>query len=156
VGVAWRAGTRSDAGEETLSKNVPIEDLVRALGGIKATLVSLQRHPREGELEGLAKASGLPVLDAAAWNDDLAAMAGLVASLDHYVGVSSTNVHIAAGLEVPASILVPQPPEWRYGHDGGSTPWFPRFRVYREDARDGWDGALASLAADLGESLASR
>ena len=156
VGVAWRAGTRSGAGEETLSKNVPIEVLGRALSGTKATLASLQRQPREGELERLAKASGRPVLDAAAWNDDLAAMAGLLASLDEYVGVSSTNVHIAAGLDVRASILVPQPPEWRYGHDGGSTPWFPRFRVHREHARDGWDGALASLAADLGERLAGR
>ena len=96
------------------------------------------------------------MLDAAAWNDDLAAMAGLVASLDEYVGVSSTNVHIAAGLDVSASVLVPQPPEWRYGHDGGSTPWFPRFRVYREHARDGGEGALASLAAHLGERLATR
>jgi Flp pilus assembly protein TadD len=156
VGVAWRAGTRSGAGEETLSKNVPIEALGHALSATKATIVSLQQQPREGELERLAKASGRPVFDAAAWNDDLSTMAGLIASLDEYVGVSSTNVHIAAGLDVPASLLVPQPPEWRYGHDGGSTPWFPRFRVYREHARDGWDEAFASVAADLGEKLASR
>ncbi|HEX7606203.1 MAG TPA: hypothetical protein VF348_05805, partial [Usitatibacter sp.] len=132
------------------------EALGLALNGTKATLAALQRHPREGELERLAKASGRPVLDAAQWNDDLAAMAGLLASLDEYVGVSSTNVHIAAGLDVPVSILVPRPPEWRYGHDGGSTPWFPRFHVYREQARDGWDEALASLAADLGARLERR
>ena len=83
-------------------------------------------------------------------------MAGLLASLDLYVGVSSTNVHIAAGLGTPASILVPQPPEWRYGQAGATTPWFPGFRVYREHARDGWDGALASLAADLASGLPGR
>ncbi len=156
VGVAWRAGTRSSAGEETLSKNVSIEGLGRVLSATKATLVSLQRQPREGEMERLAKASGRPVLDAAAWNDNLVEMAGLLASLDRYVGVSSTNVHIAAGLGTPASILVPQPPEWRYGQAGATTPWFPGFRVYREHARDGWDGALASLAADLASGLPGR
>jgi hypothetical protein len=51
---------------------------------------------------------------------------------------------------------VPRPPEWRYGHEGASTPWFPGVRVYREHASDGWDQALASLAADLERELSSR
>jgi hypothetical protein len=51
------------------------------------------------------------------------------------VGVSSTNMHLAASAGATADVLVPFPPEWRWRLEGDS-PWFPGFRVHRED-RDG-------------------
>lgn len=153
VGVAWRSGTVSQTGEELLSKNVPVEGLGSALRGVPGTVVSVQRQPHAAESAALAASSGRPVLDASHLNENLGRMMGLLSLLDHYVGVSSTNVHLTAGLGKAASILVPHPPEWRYGHEGASSPWFPSFRVYREHPQSGWDEALASLGADLGVVL---
>ena len=65
----------------------------------------------------------------------------------------ATNVHIAAGLGKRASILVPRPWEWRYGSPGDSTPWFPGFRVHREDLQHGWGEALEALGAGLAQAL---
>lgn len=153
VGVAWRSGTASQAGEELLSKNSPVVGLGGALRGAPGTVVSVQRQPRAGETDALAASSGRPVVDASRLNEDLGRMMGLLSLLDRYVGVSSTNVHLIAGLGNAASILVPHPPEWRYGHEGASSPWFPAFRVYREHPQGGWDGALASLRSDLAAGL---
>lgn len=154
VGVAWRSGTPFQGGEERLSKNIPVEALGAALTGIPGTVISLQRRPPPGETSRLEGALGRPVMDACQENEDLGRVTALLAALDHYVGVSSTNVHIAAGLGKKASILVPDPPEWRYGVEGSRTPWFPDFRVYRQDAKRGWDDALAALRANLSERLA--
>jgi hypothetical protein len=93
------------------------------------------------------------VVDASEANDDLVRIAAMLAATDHYAGVSSTNTHIAAGLGMRASILVSRPWEWRYGAGGDTTPWFPRFRIHREDLRQGWREAFASLASDLEERL---
>ena len=42
-------------------------------------------------------------------------------------------------------VLVPHPPEWRWGIEGDRSPWFPGMRVYRQ-AQDGdWGAALESL-----------
>jgi tetratricopeptide (TPR) repeat protein len=148
VGVAWRAGLPS-MGSEHLHKMVPLEALGAVLRTVPGTIVSLQRGPAPGELAALASHAGRPAVDAQGANEDLSAMLGLIAKLDEYVGVSSTNVHLRAGLGGSARILVPAPPEWRYGRAGTSSPWFPAFTLYREERESGWAGALRDLGADL-------
>ncbi|HUL55671.1 MAG TPA: hypothetical protein VLT60_01650, partial [Usitatibacter sp.] len=152
VAVAWRAGLAPGASEERLFKVVPVDKLGAALRGAAGTLVSVQRDPEAGETAALAGASGRPVFDASAFNADLGQITGIMAAVDSYLGVSSTNVHLRAGLGLGADILVPLPPEWRYGRAGASTPWYPDFRLHREDAANGWNDALAGIASALAAS----
>ena len=152
VGVAWRAGLPSADGTEHLHKMAPLESLGAAFQRFTGTLVSLQRGAEADELATLSGSTPAPVLDAGPVNSDLDAMLGLLASLDDYVGVSSTNVHLRAGLGLPARILVPLPPEWRYGRAGATSPWFPGFRLYRENRESGWQDAMGALASDLGRA----
>ncbi|MFZ3321587.1 MAG: tetratricopeptide repeat protein [Usitatibacter sp.] len=149
VAVAWRAGLAPGASEERLFKSVPLDKLGAALRDIPGTLVSVQRNPMAGEIEALSRAAGRPVLDASAFNDDLARITGMMAAVDSYVGVSSTNVHLRAGLGLGAAILVPFPPEWRYGAEGAGTPWYPDFRLYREHPSRGWDEALSAMSSGM-------
>jgi hypothetical protein len=72
------------------------------------------------------------------------------------VGVSSTLVHMRAGLGGAARVVVPFPYEWRWMESGEATPWFARASVYRQDAGGEWNAALARLARDLGAGLARR
>ena len=149
IGVAWRAGLPSTGSAEHLHKMVPLEAMGAALQRVPGTIVSLQRGAEAAELAALTTSFARPVLDAGGLNADLDAMLGLLAGLDEYAGVSSTNVHLRAGLGASARILVPAPGEWRYGRAGAATPWFAGFTLYREDRENGWTGALDTLAADL-------
>ena len=149
LAVAWRAGLAFNAAEERLVKEVPFDAFCDALRHWPGTLVSVQRNPRPGEIEALRARSGRPVFDAASFNDDLAKLAALLAAMDLYAGVSSTNVHIAAGVGLAAHILVPRPGEWRYAGTGKTTPWFPGYVLHREAPGGGWEGALAGLSQAL-------
>ncbi len=149
VGVAWRAGLASTGSTEHLHKMVPPEALGAALRHVAGTIVSLQREAQGGEIDAIARAAGRPVLDAGGVNSDLDAMLGLLDVLHDYAGVSSTNVHLRAGLGRGARILVPVPPEWRSGRSGPHTPWFPAFTLYRQDRERGWSGPLDALSTGL-------
>ena len=149
IGIAWKAGLASSGPSEHLHKMVPLEDLGAALRTVPGTIVSLQRGARAPEIETLRGLAARPVLDAERVNLDLDATLGILARLDDYAGVSSTNVHLRAGLGKAARILVPLPPEWRYGRSGSATPWFEGFGLYREEREGGWARALSTLASDL-------
>lgn len=152
IGVAWRAGTPLEAQgavAASLSKAVPIETLAGALAGATATVVSIQRNPEAGEADALARRARLPVHDLSGANGDLEDMLALMALLDQYVGVSSTNVHLRHAVGRQSKVLVPNPPEWRWGVEGES-PWFPGTAVYRELAARGWGESAARLRRDLG------
>ncbi len=154
VGLTWRAGTDPREPEfgrrlDALSKQVAPEALAAALDGIPGTLVVLQRRPRAEELAAMTKQLGRAPLDLSAFNEDLEEMAALLAVLDDYVGVSNTNMHLAAGVGRTARVLVPYPPEWRWMEDGNESPWFPGFKMYRQSVARSWDEALTRLRADL-------
>lgn len=153
IALAWRAGEPKAGRIENLFKEIPVRALGEALRGQHATWIAVQRDPGPGELETLSAAIGAPVHDFAAVNRDLEDALALLAAVDEYAGVSSTLVHLAAGVGTTTRVLVPFPPEWRWMESGERSPWFPGARVYRQ-AKDGdWSAALSSLGADLGRRL---
>jgi hypothetical protein len=148
LGVLWRSGTRGLEG--ALLKQLPAETLGAALRNVPGTVLVLQREAEPGELARFAAALGRPAHDLGAAQADLERLLALLDLLDHYVGVSSTAVHMRAGLGGNAHVLVPTPPEWRWMAAGATSPWFPGSRVYRQDIDGSWAGALEALARDLG------
>jgi len=137
VGAAWRAGTVAPGPVRVQSKEIPAALLGQQLRQRNGRWVSVQRLPREGEHEALAQASGAPLLDASSANADLEEILALMAALDDYVGVSNANVHLRAGLGLPMQVLVPFPPEWRWGL-AGNSPWFPSAEVTRQQPNGRW------------------
>lgn len=154
LGVTWRGGTRVQAefgqrGESPLSKEIDVATLAAALRGWRGTVLVLQRLPLPGELPAFAEALGKQAHDLSALNEDLRAMAAVLAVIDEYVGVSNANMHIRAGVQKTARVLVPFPPEFRWMHAGEQSPWFPGFRVYRQTPAKDWRPALNYLNINI-------
>jgi tetratricopeptide (TPR) repeat protein len=145
IGTTWRAGTPRSEVAHALYKSAPIASLFAALPR-DGTVLSLQRDGAFDELESASRALGRPIYDFSAVNADLEDALALVSLLDRHVGVSNTNMHLAAAAGASADVLVPFPPEWRWAIEGDS-PWFPGFRVYRQLPDGDWSRAFAALAS---------
>lgn len=160
IGLTWRSGTSLTAQharvQQSLCKQVPLENLIPALKTFPGTLFALQRQPEAGEIDELSKSLGRQVHDFSGANDNLEDMLALLALLDDYVGVSNTNMHLQAGLGKAARILAPHPPEWRWMNTGAVSPWFPRFAVYRQAVDLGWDSAVHGLTGDVHKTFGQR
>ena len=148
VALAWRAGIAQGGAHETLHKELPVGIFGKALAGMRATWISVQREPRAGETEALSRHAGAAVHDLSGINEDLEDALAYMSVLGGWIGVSNTNVHLRAATGGAALVLVPFPPEWRW-MAAGDSPWFPGMRVYRQEAGGSWDGALSRLAAGL-------
>lgn len=151
IGLTWQAGLRWEEMDSPgqLSKLVPPAALGAALARTSNTLVSLQRASRPEELALVSAGAKRPVHDFSWVNDDLADALALLASLDDYIAVSNTNVHLNEALGKRTRVLVTRPAEWRWTDDRPDSPWFAHAVLYRQ-ARDGaWDAALQRLAEDM-------
>jgi len=146
IGVTWRAGTPSEVLAHGLFKSAPLDRLMAAIAPLGGTVFALQREPKAGEIDAASAALGARVHDLSAANGDLEDALAVLALLDRHVGVSNTNMHLAALAGKTADVLVPFPPEWRWGA-AGPSPWFPGFRVHRQEPGGDWSAALAALAA---------
>jgi hypothetical protein len=126
VGVCWQAGGWDPA------RSIPLEMLRPVL---PPGVVSLVRG-----------ASGLP--DPLEGTMDIAATAGLIASLDRVITVDTMVAHLAGVLGRPVHLLLKHEADWRWGLRT-RTPWYPTMHIHRQQAPGDWAGAVASLQAAL-------
>ena len=145
LGLTWRAGSGQ---RQTLNKAIDPALLGRAARPWPGTVLSLQRAPEAHEHRTLEAALGRAVPDLGAVNDDLEDALAVLDCLHAYAGVSNTNVHLRAGLDRPCHVLVPHPPDWRWGL-AGPSPWFPRAQVHRQAPDGDWRAALDALTHAL-------
>jgi tetratricopeptide (TPR) repeat protein len=151
TGLTWRAGTGlGEAGNRNaLFKEVKFADFVQMAKALPGTVLVLQRNPKPEELRALAEACGARLVDLSRLNADLEAMLALLAHIDEYVGVSNTNMHLLAGMGRGARVLVSRQAEFRWMAEGAESPWFPRFRIYRQGTDGDWKAALRELLGDI-------
>jgi Flp pilus assembly protein TadD len=153
LGITWEAGTRlrdSKKPGAELHKRIEPQVLARAFDGVEGTLVCLQRKPTDADMTEFRLALKDRALnDLSAVNLDLEKALALLSLLDAYVGVSNTNMHLLAGIGKEGEVLVPVPPDWRWMRNGGGSPWFPGFRVYRQGADLSWEPAIEALRTRL-------
>ena len=154
--MTWEAGSKpligSRAGVEMFKRIDPalLGEHLRAREG---TFVILQRNPDASDVAKFTQALGRQAADCSDINADLSSALAMLATLDEYIAVSNTNLHLRAGVTSSGvrhtTTLVCHPPEWRWGQQGSESPWFPGVRVLRELAPSGypdtWSGALSAL-----------
>lgn len=145
IGVSWRGGTELTRTGLRSIDVLEIEPLQRAAG---ADWVCLQYGDVADDL-ARAKAAGIEM---GYWREsikDLDEFAALVSALDLVVTVCNTTVHYAGALNVPVWIMAPRVPEWRYGLNGPSMPWYPSAAIYRQASAGDWTDVFGRVANDL-------
>ena len=72
-----------------------------------------------------------------------------IANLDLVITVDTSVAHLAGAMGKPVWVLLPFVPDWRWRLETADTPWYPRMRLYRQQSRGDWSGALRTLTGDL-------
>jgi len=153
VGLSWRGGNEIT---RTSLRSMPAPMLAPLTRSGPATFVCLQYGNVADALREAADA-GLPMVH---WPEAIANLdefAALIGALDLVITVCNTTVHYAGAVAKPVWVLSPHIPEWRYGVEGATMPWYPSSRVFRQavDA-EGWSSTIAIVGHELSAWLAAR
>jgi len=145
IGLAWsgRAGGGDLFIRRTLQRrSCSFADLAPLWSLEDFTFFSLQ-------LGQAAKDCRPPVQDLSARIGDFADSAVLVSQLDLMISIDSAPAHLAGAIGVPLWVMLgPGQADYRWGGVQGSSPWYPKARLFRAGA-SGW----AALATDIASAL---
>lgn len=138
VGLCWR-GTRSNLAQ----RSIPLAEVQRwAVPGIE--WFSLQHGPlQDDELEPARRLG----LQHASWSFPDAAAA--MTLMDVIVSVDTVHAHISGSLGLRTLVPLSAVPDWRWGTQGCSTPWYSSLVLLRQAREGHWDEPLAALAKQL-------
>ena len=149
IGITWRAGSGD---KDRLFKQLPLKEFLSQFSNLNATIISLQRLPSITDKQYIDDcATKVKVHDMSELNNDLPKMLTLLSLLDHYVGVSNTNMHLCAAINKSATVLVPHPPEWRWMLASTHSPWFPKFTLLRQAPSGSWTDVFLNLKTQVRE-----
>ncbi|MCS6952946.1 MAG: tetratricopeptide repeat protein, partial [Bryobacteraceae bacterium] len=119
VGLVW-AGNPQHAHDRRRSLAL---DVLAPLGRIPGVhFVGLQYGPRS--CQGLAPPEGLTFLHLGPELGDFGEAAAAVAALDLVISVDTAMAHLAGALGCPVWVLLAFVPDWRWGLEGETTPWY--------------------------------
>ncbi|MGH8658403.1 MAG: glycosyltransferase family 9 protein, partial [Gammaproteobacteria bacterium] len=110
---------------------------------------SLQKGERSKDLSQLP--ANCAVYDLAYLIDDYGDTALLLDALDLLITVDTAVAHLAGALGKPVWLLLAEVPDWRWGLEGETTPWYPSLRLFRQTQRGDWEAVIARVAEALAQ-----
>jgi hypothetical protein len=147
VGISWIGGVRKTRRE---MRSLPLEAWLPILRLTGVSFVSLQYTADAGDAAAaFCERHGVPIEHWGEAIEDYEETAALVCALDLVVSVCTAVIHLAGALGRPVWVMAPYSPEWRYGFSGGTMPWYPSARVFRQPAFGEWGPVTESVAAEL-------
>ena len=146
VGIAWQGDPKHTWDR---FRSVRLNEFAPLASVPGVTLVSVQRGPGEEQLatDGFPVHVFHPRLD-----DDEHSFrdtAAVLGEIDVLITADTAVAHLAGGLGVPTWLLLNAAPDWRWGLSGGTTPWYPSMRLFRQQKLGDWSDVFESIALEL-------
>jgi FkbM family methyltransferase len=148
LGLVW-------AGKSTpRDRSIPFVEILAMLGDPRFAAWSFQLGPRAADTKK-AGADAL-IFDLGPRLYDFAETAAALKQIDVLITVDTAVAHLAGALGVTTFTLLLYTSDWRWFDEGGSSPWYPSMRLFRQHKPNRWDEPLAALTAALDSFAAER
>lgn len=147
IGVSWRGGVQAT---RQVLRTMSTSDLAAVTTEVEATWISLQYGEVDEDLK-VAAASNFRLTHWAEAIADLDEFAALIEALDGVVTVCNTTVHYAGALGKSVVVLAPHIPEWRYGLNNASMPWYADVTVLRQSEANDWTDVVKRASHRLND-----
>lgn len=154
IGIAWQ-GRPDYAADSRRSIALGHFAPIAEQSGVR--LVSLQQGHGAEQIETLGWRERIldlgPELDRDGAFLDSAA---IIAGLDLVITSDTSIAHLAGALGAPVWLALAHVPDWRWGLEGESSPWYPTMRLFRQDRPGDWPGVFERIAARIAQALDER
>ena len=147
VGLVW-AGTAVDPHRASpLAWFAPLS----RIEGLK--LYGLQKGPAADLLVQEGLPSGMTMKNFGPELGDFSDTAAALAHLDLLLTIDTSVAHLAGAMGIPVYLLLPVVPDWRWMLAREDSPWYPSFRLFRQETPGDWGPPLTRVVRRM-DSLA--
>ena len=144
VGIVWAGSPTHD---NDVNRSCSIAHFIKLMGIPGLAFYSLQKGAAESDIGKYGCQS--MVQDIGKRLMDFSDTADVVDVLDLVITVDTAVAHLAGAMGKRVWVLLPFSPDWRWMLGREDSPWYPRMRLYRQEAPGDWPEVFACVAADL-------
>ncbi|HQT64688.1 MAG: glycosyltransferase [Acidocella sp. 20-57-95] len=78
--------------------------------------------------------------------NDFADTMAILKNVERLVTIDTSVAHIAGACGIPASLVLPYAPDWRWLLGRDDTPWYKSVRLFRQQQPYDWSGVIEKVA----------
>ena len=156
IGLNWQ-GNPSSEKYYFRGRSFPLETYAPIADLEGCQWVSLQKGPGSEQLERCAFRHRFVAAQAEidqAW--DFIETLSILAACDLVITSDTAVAHLAGALGRPTWVLLKYVPDWRWGLEGSTTPWYPTMRLFRQQQANNWEPVIAEVRDALSQFLADQ
>jgi ADP-heptose:LPS heptosyltransferase len=144
IGISWKTASST---RSSLSRNIYLAKLVRALVNSNTQLLCLQYGDISDEIEALKRDFGIEVIQFSDVDNknDIDGLAALMAACDTVITIDNSTAHLSGALGLKTKLMLPYTANWRWGLSGNSSYWYDAVQLYRQSKINNWDSVLAQI-----------
>lgn len=150
VALTW-AGHARHANDRNRSIDLKLLEPLFALDGI--SFMSVQRELRDDDA-ALLGTNG--ITDFGPQLADMADTAAILALADLTISVDTSVAHLGGAMGRDVWVLLPFSPDWRWTLTSDHSPWYPRTRLFRQQAPGDWAGVVEAVRDALRREIPAR
>ncbi|HEY1922736.1 MAG TPA: glycosyltransferase family 9 protein, partial [Tepidisphaeraceae bacterium] len=143
VGLTW-AGNPKHKNDANRSVDPALLSALADVDGVD--FFSLQKSKAN---EKAQPPPGMKLIDFTSSLHDFAETAALIEQLDVVISADTAVAHLAGAMGKRVWTLVPTPPDFRWGLEGETTPWYPTMRLFRQRRHGDWANAIERIGQEL-------
>jgi len=149
IALHWQGNPGHEGSLYSRGRSMAFSDwlALRNLEGVE--FLSIQKGAGSEQLRmdaGLAFVDGQAAFSASM---DFRDTAAALAHCDLLLTADSGVVHLAGALGLPAWVALRWIPEWRWGLEGCSSPWYGSLRLFRQPRDNDWASVVRAMASAL-------
>lgn len=144
MGIVW-AGSPSHRNDR--NRSCALREFLPVLSTRDTAFYSLQRGEASRQLAELPPQ--IKLTDFEGHLRDLGDRALLLMQMDLVISVDTSVAHLAGALGKPVWTLLAYVPDWRWGLEGETTPWYPTMRLFRQTQPGDWPNLMQRVAQEL-------
>ncbi|MES2307448.1 MAG: tetratricopeptide repeat protein [Verrucomicrobiota bacterium] len=140
VGVVWAGSPIHD---NDRNRSCPLELLIPLFQERKWNWVSFQKGPSTEKLKQLPESASVEN-----WGDrfrDFVDTAWALDEIDLLITVDTSVAHLAGAFGKKVWLMLPFNPDWRWMLDREDSPWYPTFRIFRQDKARRWETVVEKM-----------
>ena len=148
IGICWSASFTGESYDGKVFDLKYLEDFINAKN---INIYSLQVGPEKEDIKKLGYED--KIIDLSSQLSDFSKTASLMKSMDLIISSDTSVAHLAGALNIPLFIPLQKIPDWRWGNEGLSTPWYPSALLFRQKTARVWSDVFVSMAAKVYENF---
>ena len=149
IALHWQGNPNHEGSIYSRGRSMAFDDWLELREIKDLEFVSIQKGSGSDQLKldkGLNFVQGQGEVDATMEFCDTAA---ILKNCDLLLSADSGVVHLAGALGVPTWVALRWVPEWRWGLEGYTTPWYKSLRLFRQTENGNWQGVVRAMMEKL-------